>query len=114
MQVHFRAVCVPEDPFIPPPQMLHRTVAPTRHSKGSAFSDTQAARIGRLLDELRTHKVRRRSWIGHPFIVRCRLKKARKILGQWPEALRRAQPIDGEEDPQPESTARCWSACTIT
>jgi hypothetical protein len=30
------------------------------------------------------------------------IKKARKILQQWPQALRDAQPIDGEEDPQPE------------
>ena len=100
---NFRLRCLPEDPFGPSPSL---DVAP-HPSSDPAFQRKrvlrlQVARIGRLLDEL--EDLTRASDARGSGIRSSRgaVKKARKILGQWPEAPRHAQPIDGEEDPQPE------------
>ena len=104
---NFHRRCLPEDQFVSTPSW---DVAPHHRSDKSdpAFQRKrvlrlQVARIGRLLDELEdliTTSDGRGSGIIRP--SRGAIKKARKILQQWPEALRDAQPIDGEEDPQPE------------
>ena len=103
---NFHRRCLPEDQFSPAPSW---DVAPHPRSDKSdpAFQRKrvlrlQVARIGRLLDEL--EDLTRASGGRGSGIRPSRgvVTKARKILRQWPEALRDAQPIDGEEDPQPE------------
>ena len=103
---NFHRRCLPEDQFIPPPS-LDVASHPSSDNSEPAFQRKrvlrlQVARIGRLLDELEDLTGTSN---GHrPGIIRPSrgaIKKARKILQQWPQA-RDAQPIDGEEDPQPE------------